>query len=85
MKQIKCDHTTIRFVDVIVSEWNEYEECHVDDVRRREQSESLLEDIDTHRMKCSRCGKIEYYSKAAEDFFERGRPSDIVQHFNKKR
>lgn len=33
---------------------------------------SAFEDIDLHRMKCSKCGKIEYYSGAASRHYEDG-------------
>jgi hypothetical protein len=34
-------------------------------------------DIDLHRMKCSICGEIGYYSNAARKFFEEGITSNI--------
>jgi hypothetical protein len=40
---------------------------------------STFEDIDTHRMKCSICGKIDYYSKSARDHYENGIPSPWVR------
>ncbi|MGF6440739.1 hypothetical protein [Paraburkholderia youngii] len=36
------------------------------------RSESFDEDIDTHRFRCSKCGRIGYYSEAARRFFEKG-------------
>lgn len=40
-------------------------------------SKTLMVDIDTHRMKCSRCGAIGYYSSAARNFYENGVVSNI--------
>ncbi len=40
-------------------------------------SKSLMRDIDLHRMKCSRCGEIGYYSGAARRFYEEGITSNI--------
>lgn len=48
------------FDDIPSSEW-------VD-----ESEESLMVDIDLHRMQCSQCGHIGYYSQAARDFYEKG-------------
>lgn len=33
---------------------------------------STMEDIDLHRMRCSQCGEIGYYSSAARAFYECG-------------
>lgn len=37
-----------------------------------EREQSLYEDIDLHRARCSRCGHILYYSGAARKFYEEG-------------
>lgn len=34
--------------------------------------EYTTEDIDTHRYKCTQCGKIMYYSGAAKEYYENG-------------
>ncbi len=36
-----------------------------------EETTSTMEDIDLHRMKCSKCGKIAYYSGAARNYYEK--------------
>ena len=36
------------------------------------RSSGTFVDIDLHRYKCTQCGKVFYYSQAAEDFYERG-------------
>ena len=40
---------------------------------------SAFEDIDTHRMKCSLCGKIDYYSQSARNHYENGIPSPWIR------
>ena len=35
-------------------------------------SYSTFADIDTHRMRCTQCGKIEYYSGRAREHYENG-------------
>ncbi len=42
-----------------------------------EETTSTMEDIDLHRMKCSQCGAIGYYSGAARAFHEQGITSPI--------
>lgn len=34
-------------------------------------TESTTVDLDTHRYKCTQCGKIMYYSGAAREYYER--------------
>jgi len=36
------------------------------------RTRDLREDLDLHRIKCSRCGHIDYYSGAARRFYEEG-------------
>lgn len=38
---------------------------------------STTEDIDTHRYRCTRCGKVMYYSGAARDYYEKGKRSHV--------
>lgn len=37
--------------------------------------ESWDDDIDVHRFKCRRCGRIGYYSNAARNYYEKGERS----------
>lgn len=37
-----------------------------------------FEDLDLHRMQCSQCGKIKYYSGSVRDYYEHGIPSPYV-------
>lgn len=53
-----------RYGDVVAGHW------HWETV-------STMDDIDLHRMKCSQCGTIGYYSGAARDFHEKGITSQI--------
>lgn len=39
--------------------------------------EDTFVDLDLHRMKCTQCGKIRYYSGAARDFYESGIKSGV--------
>ena len=39
---------------------------------------STFEDIDTHRYRCTQCGKIEYYSQAAEDYYTKGTKNPML-------
>lgn len=38
----------------------------------KQVTNSTMEDIDLHRMRCTQCGEIGYYSSAARAFHERG-------------
>lgn len=63
-----CEHKTGRYENVF-----QYRDWDGNDVYERQWVErSLMEDIDLHRMKCSRCGEVGYYSGAARDFYEKG-------------
>lgn len=43
------------------------------------ETQSTLEDIDTHRYKCTQCGEIFYYSQRAKQWYENGqRDSDAI-------
>lgn len=44
---------------------------------RVEGTRSTYEDIDLHRYKCTLCGEVGYYSKAASDFYTKGIKSTI--------
>ncbi len=41
--------------------------------------EDSFDDLDLHRMKCSQCGAIKYYSGSARDHYENGIPSPYVK------
>lgn len=65
-----CDHM-IRLPDrYVVTEnyWTGEEEGEWEYNR----TESAFSDIDLHRMKCSKCGQVEYYSGAARKYYENG-------------
>jgi hypothetical protein len=67
-----CSHKITKMVDYEDFEWCDYRECHIEVISRRLETWSAFEDIDTHRMKCSICGKIDYYSQSARNFYENG-------------
>lgn len=46
-------------------------------VFHRGHYEDTFVDLDLHRMKCTQCGKIKYYSGAAHDYYENGIKSGI--------
>lgn len=64
----KCDHTKIVRREFKVENWWTGE----DEIEVRYVEVCCEEDIDTHRMKCSICGEITYYSGAAKNFYEKG-------------
>lgn len=61
------------------SEWCEIKEDHIEVERMRDVSQSTWQDLDLHRLKCSLCGKIKYYSKAAKDFYTKGIKSEGIK------
>lgn len=70
----KCLH------EIDKQQWNEWEDFDGEMQGEWEYwKESTLEDIDLHRMKCRLCGKIEYYSHAAQQFYENGVDSEIIR------
>jgi hypothetical protein len=74
-----CDHT-IRLPDRYVT-WEDDWTGEEHGEWEYNRTESALNDIDLHRMKCSLCGKIEYYSGAARDYYEKGIPSPYITGF----
>jgi hypothetical protein len=69
---MNCNHTTIKY-DII-----RYHDWEGNEIVERVPTEYYAwEDIDLHRCKCTQCGKIEYYSKAAQDYYELGIKSNI--------
>ena len=69
----QCDHKEERWIEKSYIDW---------DGNEVDSSEWLVypsfEDIDLHRMKCTKCGKIEYYSGAAKAYYEEGKPSIYI-------
>lgn len=63
-----CTHTTW-----VASWWEEVEDDWTGEsetVFHDGYDKDTIEDIDTHRMKCTQCGKIFYYSGKAEAYYE---------------
>ena len=79
-----CKHKRTVREEVPCERWNSYWEQYEDDTEIIEYEVSTEEDIDTHRYKCTLCGKIGYYSGSARDHYENGIPSFWVTNFNKK-
>jgi hypothetical protein len=44
-----------------------------------EYEKSTVVDVDLHRYKCTQCGQMMYYSKAARDYYERGINNHIAE------
>ena len=63
-----CDHRATRWVDGGTDDWTGEQ---LDPV---EQTYSTTEDIDTGRFRCTRCGKVMYYTGLWRDFWEKGIP-----------
>lgn len=70
----ECSH------EKVICEEEEYEDYMTGEMRyeRTYYTVSTCEDVDTHRYKCTQCGKMFYYSKAASDFWEKGIKSDYL-------
>jgi hypothetical protein len=73
-----CSHKTLTMFKEKQERWCSIIEDWEEVVYEKWEEVSAFEDIDTHRMKCSRCGKIDYYSKSARDHYENGIPSPWV-------
>ena len=71
----KCSHKKLTLCKKIEDEWNDFGECWEEGVVEQWVEVSAFEDIDTHRMKCSRCGEIHYYSQSARNHYENRIPS----------
>lgn len=65
--QFTCRHTERRPVENRSTDWDGNE---VIDVEMKEFS--TMEDLDLHRVQCTLCGKVDYYSAAARAFYEQG-------------
>lgn len=65
---MNCTHTKIDRVATIVDDIYGYGVSH----EYSYEEVSTMEDIDLHRMKCTQCGKVDYYSSRARDFYENG-------------
>lgn len=71
----ECGHTkTVRGIVRYIHPWTGE---LVEDIEYIE--ESCQADIDLHRYKCTRCGKIGYYSGAAKNFYEKGIKSKGIE------
>lgn len=75
----RCSHKKSTQFKKIEEKWCDYNEDWIEVEVERWVEVSTFEDIDTHRLKCSLCGKIEYYSKSARDHYENGIPSPWVR------
>lgn len=72
MKNIRCNHTINKLYQIEYEDWDG-NLIKAPSIRK----ESAFEDVDIHRCKCQLCGKIEYYSQAAYDYFVNGITSPI--------
>lgn len=77
---MKCNHTTSKLITKIESQWDDIKEDHVEHEIQVWEEVSAFQDIDTHRMKCSQCGKIDYYSESARKHYEEGIISPWVKN-----
>lgn len=75
----KCSHRKPILVKDTREEWIDYCQEWEEVEYTKWEEVSAFEDIDTHRMKCSLCGKIHYYSKTARDHYENGIPSPWIR------
>lgn len=79
----KCQH----YVEVQV--WVEREiedwhgEIHTESNWEWERTE-YMDDLDLHRLQCSYCGAIDYYSSAARGHFEGDEKKDWIDESNKR-
>lgn len=80
---MKCEHR--QWVSGWYSEEENFWTGEMEDIWNEGYWESLQEDIDTHRFKCSLCGEIGYYSGAAKDHFEGRNVQSWIDKTNKKR
>lgn len=74
---MSCNHKSVEYVEVRVERWCDIEREYATYIEEECQEVDLMEDIDTHRMRCSRCGEIQYYSGAAQNFYEKGIKSGV--------
>jgi hypothetical protein len=73
--QETCPHSETRQVWVEEEDaWSGEDISHWED-----KWESWDVDIDIHRFKCTRCGRIGYYSGAARAFYEDGKRSPGIR------
>ena len=75
----KCSHKKTTLVKTPIEKWCNYHNDWIEVEVENWEEVSAFEDIDTHRLKCSLCGKIDYYSKSARDHYENGIPSPWVR------
>lgn len=75
----ECTHETSYWkVISYIDDWDG--ETHT---KQERVTKSYLVDIDLHRMKCTQCGMIEYYSGAARAYYEDGNKTHIDILFKK--
>lgn len=75
----KCNHKRRILVKKIKERWSNYDNDWIEVEEENWETISAFEDIDTHRLKCAFCGKIEYYSQSARDHYENGIPSPWIK------
>jgi hypothetical protein len=80
----KCDHKKEVSEKVISEEWDYWANDFVQEERRETYEVSAFEDLDLHRLKCSICGEIDYYSQAARNYYEKGVDNGALFVRNKK-
>ena len=71
LEKPKCTHK--KWVE---GRWEEWYDDWSDESHREWHEgyhEDTVEDIDTHRMRCTQCGEISYYSGAAREYYEEGK------------
>ena len=66
-----CDHTR-RIRERSDPQYDDYDDG--ESSRYEYDTVSTMEDIDTGRMRCTLCGKVDYYTQAWRDFWETGKP-----------
>lgn len=67
---MNCTHTRQipgKYVDVF-NDWT----GETDQEWQAGYEESTYDDLDLHRLKCTKCGHITYYSGAARNYYENG-------------
>jgi len=76
-----CKHTESRWEEVFQYEdWETGEPVFESELVER----STMKDIDLHRMQCTKCGAIEYYSGAAREHFTGVKNHDFIEESNQK-
>ena len=84
IKKNKCDHTKEVLETFKDFEWDEYSDDFVEYEYQKTVTRTAFTDLDTHRLKCSICGEIDYYSQAARNYYEKGIDNGALFVRNKK-